>query len=83
MRERSHSQVIKIEICDRWIYGTCNLYWACAAKVIAMVMTFDCQRSGSMSVELEDWAVCKEEVSSSLLGKLAPPCLCYKHIPSE
>ena len=24
----------------------------------------------------------KEEVSSSLLGKLAPPFLCYKHIPS-
>ena len=23
----------------------------------------------------------KEEVSSSLLGKLAPPCLWYKHIP--
>ena len=25
----------------------------------------------------------KEEVSSSLLGKLAPPFLCYKHIPSN
>ena len=45
MRERSHSQVIKIEICD----GTCNLYWACAAKVIAMAMTFDSQRSSSKS----------------------------------
>ena len=31
MRERSHSQVIKIEICNRRIYGTCNLYWVCAA----------------------------------------------------
>ena len=25
----------------------------------------------------------KEEVSSSLLDKLAPPFLCYKHIPSH
>ena len=25
----------------------------------------------------------KEEVSFSLLGKLAPPFLCYKHIPSN
>ena len=25
----------------------------------------------------------KEEVGSSLLGKLAPPFLCYKHIPSN
>ena len=24
----------------------------------------------------------KEEVSSNLLGKLTPPFLCYKHIPS-
>ena len=48
-----------------------------------MAMTFDGQRSGSMSVELEDWAVCKEEVSASLLGKLVLPCLCYKHIPSN
>ena len=30
-------------------------------------MTFDGQKTGSMSVELEDWAVCKEEVSFSLL----------------
>ena len=27
-------------------------------------------------------ASAEEEVSSSLLGKLAPPFLCYKHIPS-
>ena len=28
-------------------------------------------------------AINKEEVSSSLLGRLAPPFLCYKHIPSS
>ena len=33
------------------------------------------------SVEKTGWCA-KEEVNSSLLGKLAPPCLCYKHIPS-
>ena len=37
-----------------------------------MAMTFDGQRSRG---KVEQCA--KEEVSSSLLGKLAPPCLCY------
>ena len=45
----------------------------------AMAMTFDGQRSSCRS-DVEKCA--KEEVSSSLLGKLAPPFLCYKHIPS-
>ena len=26
---------------DEYIYGTCNSYWACTTKVIAMAMTFD------------------------------------------
>ena len=36
------------------------------------------------SVELEDCmgGVLSKRLSSSLLGKLAPPCLCCKHIPS-
>ena len=51
-------------------------------KVIAMAMTFDGQRSSCRS-DVEEIGQCaKEEVSSSLLGKLAPPFLCYKHIPS-
>ena len=51
-------------------------------KVIAMAMTFDGQRS-SCRIDVEKTGQCaKEEVSSSLLGKLAPPFLCYKHIPS-
>ena len=57
--ECSHSQVIKIEICDRYMFGTCKSYWACAKKVITMVMTFDGQRSSCRSdVESgEDWPV--------------------------
>ena len=47
-----------------------------------MAMTFDSQRSSCRS-DVEKTGQCaKEEVSSSLLGKLAPPFLCYKHIPS-
>ena len=47
-----------------------------------MAMTFDGQRSSCRS-DVEKTGQCaKEEVSSSLLGKLAPPFLCYKHIPS-
>ena len=61
------------------MFGTCESYWACAEKVIAMAMTFDGQRSSCRS---ETGQCAKEEVSSSLLGKLAPPFLCYKHIPS-
>ena len=50
---------------------------ACAKKV-----TFDGQRSSCRS-DVEKTGQCaKEEVSSSLLGKLAPSFLCYKHIPS-
>ena len=80
--ECSHSQVIKIESCDRYMFGTCESYWACTKKVIAMAMTFDGQRSSCRS-DVEKTGQCaKEEVSSSLLGKLAPPFLCYKHIPS-
>ena len=56
--ECSHSQVIKIEICDRYMFGTCESYWACAKKVIAKAMTFDGQRSSCRSVESgEDWSV--------------------------
>ena len=55
-----------------------------------MAMTFDRQLSNTMhasckgklersSVEKTRRCV-KEEVSSSLLGMLAPPFLCYKHI---
>ena len=41
-------------------------------------MTFDGQRSSCRS-DVEEIGQCaKEEVSSSLLGKLAPPFLCYK-----
>ena len=54
-----------------------------------MVMTFDGQRPScwsdvaGISLDVEKTGECaKEEVSSSLLGKLAPPFLCYKHIPS-
>ena len=60
-----------------------------------MAMTFDGQRSSCMhrsdvagmcgrtSLDVEKTGQCaKEEVSSSLLGKLAPPFLCYKHIPN-
>ena len=47
-----------------------------------MAMTFDGQKSSCRS-DVEKTGTCaKEEVSSSLLGKLAPPFLCYKHIPS-
>ena len=58
-------------------------------NVIAMTMTFDGQKLSCTEVAkrsvgqtgqcAKDWCA-KEEVSSSLLGKLAPPCLCYKHI---
>ena len=45
-----------------------------------MTMTFD---GGTVrSVEKTGWCA-KEEVSSSLLGKLGPPFICYKHIPSN
>ena len=47
--ECSHSQVIKIEICDKYMFDTCESYWACAKKVIAMAMTFDGQRSSCRS----------------------------------
>ena len=48
-----------------------------------MAMTFDGQRSSCRS-DVEKTGQCaKEEVSFSLLGKLAPPFLCYKHIPSN
>ena len=52
-----------------------------------MAMTFDGQRSSSKS-EKECGTSCmgcvlRKRSSSSLLGKLAPPCLCYKHIPSN
>ena len=54
-----------------------------------MAMTFDGQRPScwsdvaGISLDVEKTGECaKEEVSSSLLGKLAPPFLCYKHIPS-
>ena len=51
-------------------------------KVIAMAMTLDGQRSSYRS-DVEKIGQCaKEEVSSSLLGKLALPFLCYKRIPS-
>ena len=47
-----------------------------------MAMTFDGQQSSCRS-DVEKTGQCaKEEVSSSLLGKLALPFLCYKHIPS-
>ena len=42
----------------------------------------DGQRSSCRSDEEKTGQCAKEEVSSSLLGKLAPPFLCYKHIPS-
>ena len=52
-----------------------------------MTMTFDGQRSScrsgvaGISLDVEKTSQCaKEEVSFSLLGKLAPPFLCYKHI---
>ena len=55
-----------------------------------MAMTFDGQspscRSDVAGISLyaEKTGQCaKEEVSYSLLGKLAPPFLCYKHIPSS
>ena len=44
--ECSHSQVIKIEICDRYMFGTCKSY---VKKVIAMAMTFDGLRSSCRS----------------------------------
>ena len=47
-----------------------------------MAMTFDGQRSSCRSGVEKTGQCAKEEVSSSLLGKLAPPFLCYKHIPS-
>ena len=47
-----------------------------------MAMTFDGQRSSSKSKKECGTRCAKEEVSSSLLGKLALPRLCYKHIPS-
>ena len=43
-------------------------------KVVGMEMTFDGQRSSYKSEE----GCAKEEVSSSLLGKLALSCLRYK-----
>ena len=47
-----------------------------------IAMIFDGQRSSCRN-DVEKTGQCaKEEVSSSLLGKLAPPFLCYKHIPS-
>ena len=49
-----------------------------------MAMTFDGQRLSCRS-DVEKTGQCainKEEVSSSLLGRFAPPLLCYKHIPS-
>ena len=42
---------------------------ACATKVITMAMTFDHQSNGRGNVEKTIWCA-KEEVSSSLLGKL-------------
>ena len=34
---------------DIIMFGTCESYWACAKKVIAMAMTFDGQRSSCRS----------------------------------
>ena len=48
LNERSHSQVIKIKICDRYMFGT---RISCVTKVIAKAMTFDVQRLSCNSKE--------------------------------
>ena len=50
-----------------------------------MAMTFDGQDQAARAKRSVQIGQCaKEGVSSNLIaiGKLAPPCLCYKHIPS-
>ena len=60
------------------IYGMCNSYWACATKSSLWRQPLTVKdQAAKRSVE-ETGRYAKGEVSSSLLGKLAPPRLCYK-----
>ena len=56
-------------------YGTCNSYRAGANLTVKDCAS--CKSNLKRSVEKTGWYVIKEEVSSSLLGKLALPCLWY------